>query len=247
VGPPLIDLTLLIAPVALVSSTRRCTKSFQSSLAAISGCKWANHQSNQEIEVPGTHNNLAASSSNPACARAVTLGIDTRLLEGKSGSDTRLLASSDILLKACKFDNSFAISSGEEGDEPSSSSSNPDNGSCAVGSCGGGDGCLNLGRFRVGLFFSRSDDEDEELPEDGLRWYVDPWGVDCILELLRDVSLVVETDWTGCTGGLGTRVAAPGVRTSFLRNGAGYPFGGPIVEGEEVPTGRLEGGDEEVW
>jgi len=168
------------------------------------------------------------------------LGIDTLLLEGKSGSDTRLLASSDILLNACKFDNSFAISAGEEGDEPSSLSSNPDNGSCVV-SCGGGDGCRNLGLVIMGLFLSRSGDEDDELPEDGLRWYVDPGGVDCILELLRDVSPVVGT---GCGGGLGSRVAAPGVLTSFLRSGAGYPLCGPIVEGGAVPGGRL-GGDED--
>jgi len=85
--PPPIDFTRLIVPVVFVSSTRRCTKSFQSSLAAISGCKWANIKNGQTVYVPGTHNNRAASSSTPASINSVMSGMDI-LFEGKSGSET---------------------------------------------------------------------------------------------------------------------------------------------------------------
>ena len=72
-------------------------------------------------------------------------------MEGKSGSETRLLASRDIRLKACKFDNSLAISAGDEGDDPSLLPSSPDNG-IGEESCGGGDGGRNRGLVSVGLF-----------------------------------------------------------------------------------------------
>jgi hypothetical protein len=64
-----------------------------------------------------------------------------------------LLTSRDIRLNACKLDNSLAISAGEEGDEPSSSSSRPDNG-IFVAILGGGDGGRNTGREDFGLFRS---------------------------------------------------------------------------------------------
>ena len=87
-------------------------------------------------------------------------------MEGKSGSETRLLASRDILLKACKFDNSLAISAGDEGDDPSSLPPSLDNGICE-GSCGGGDGGRNRGLVRVGLF--RCSADGVLLSEDKLR------------------------------------------------------------------------------
>jgi hypothetical protein len=68
-----------------------------------------------------------------------------------------LLTSRDIRLKACRFESSFAISAGEDGEEPSSSSLSPDNGNC-VAKGGGGDGALNRGRVKVGLL--RSGDID---------------------------------------------------------------------------------------
>ena len=74
-----------------------------------------------------------------------------------------------------------------------------------------------------------------------------------MLELLRDVSLVVVVApcW-GWTGGLGCLVAVPGVLTSFLLRGAGYPL--CVICGvDEVPTeapirvaAGLRGGDEFV-
>lgn len=78
-------------------------------------------------------------------------------MEGRSGSETRLLVSRDIRLNACKFDNSLAISAGEEGEEPSSSSSNPERGMFDRGAPGDGarirsrvdDGLLE-GGVRVG-------------------------------------------------------------------------------------------------
>lgn len=86
--PPPIDFTRLIVPVVFVSSTRRCTKSFQSSLAAISGCKWARIKHHQNSAyIPGTHNKRAASWSTPASINSVMSGTDIRF-EGKSGSET---------------------------------------------------------------------------------------------------------------------------------------------------------------
>jgi len=69
-------------------------------------------------------------------------------------------------LKACKFDNSLAISAGDEGDDPSALPSSPDNGICEE-SCGGGDGGRNRGLVRIGLL--RCSGEGGTLSEDKLR------------------------------------------------------------------------------
>ena len=62
----------------------------------------------------------------------------------------------------------MAISAGEEGEDPSSSSLRPDKGNC-VDNGGGGDGALNRGRVNVGLL--RSGDM-ATLSDEVLRWYV---------------------------------------------------------------------------
>ena len=82
--PPPMDLTRLIVPVDLVSSTRRWTKSFQSfSLAEISGCRWAVPLvHDREVDkigegeggrqgVPGTQRSRAASESTPTSRRSL--------------------------------------------------------------------------------------------------------------------------------------------------------------------------------
>jgi len=63
------------------------------------------------------------------------------------------------------LDSSFAISAGEDGEDPSSSLLKLDNGIC-VDSGGGGDGGRNRGLLCVGL---RRSGEEELLSEDELR------------------------------------------------------------------------------
>lgn len=118
-----------------------------------------------------------------------------------------MLTSRDIRLKACRLNSSFAISAGDEGEDPSSSLSKPDRGIC-VDSEGGGDGGRNRGRLCVGPF--RSGDE-ELLSEEELRWYADPCGVDCTLEFEYD-EFADELD-LGFGGGGGGR--------TFFRGGMG--------------------------
>jgi hypothetical protein len=81
-------------------------------------------------------------------------------------------------LKYCRLESSLAISAGEDGEDPSSSSSRPERGIC-VDSFGGGEGALNLGLDKVGLF--RSGDV-EMRSDDCLRWYTDADGGDWRLE-----------------------------------------------------------------
>ena len=71
-------------------------------------------------------------------------------------------------LNACRLDNSFAISSGEEGADPSSSSFSPDKGICVDSGNGGGDGALSFGLVRVGLLLFA---DVGILSEDLLLWY----------------------------------------------------------------------------
>ena len=66
---------------------------------------------------------------------------------------------------ACKFDNSLAISAGDEGDDPSPLPSSPDKGICEE-SCGVGDGGRNRGLVTAGLF--RCSGDGGPLSEDTL-------------------------------------------------------------------------------
>ena len=68
-------------------------------------------------------------------------------------------------LKYCRLESSLAISAGDDGDVPSSSSSRPESGIC-VDNFGGGDGALNLGLVWVGLIRSG---EVEILSDEWLR------------------------------------------------------------------------------
>ena len=92
-------------------------------------------------------------------------------MEGRSGSETRLLVSRDIRLNACRLDNSLAISAGDEGDEPSSSSSSPERGIFESG--GEGDGARIRSRVEDGLFEGGvrvGEDWEFMLSEEGERW-----------------------------------------------------------------------------
>lgn len=105
------------------------------------------------------------------------------------------------------MNSSFAISAGDDGEDPSSSSLKLDSG-IWVDSWGGGDGGRNRGLLCVGLL--RSEDE-ELLSEDELRWYTDPCGVDCTLKF-ECAELADELD-LGFGGGGGGR--------AFFRSGMG--------------------------